>query len=95
MTCAGGIISRLSQQQATFATSTTEAEIITATEAAKEVIWLQRLSESLNVTLKHVPVLQVNNSTTVKLAQNPKFHRHAKHTDHNNLFIDRKFATRL
>jgi hypothetical protein len=87
---AGGIISWLSQRQATVATSTTEAEIIAATEAVKEVIWLQRLFESLNVTLKHIPVLQVDNSAAVKLAQNPEFHRRTKHIDLKNLFIREK-----
>jgi hypothetical protein len=87
---AGGIISWLSQRQATVATSTTEAEIIAATEAVKEVIWLQRLFESLNVTLKHIPVLQVDNSAAVKLAQNPEFHQRTKHIDLKNLFIREK-----
>jgi ribonuclease HI len=43
MMYASGAISRLSQRQATIATSTTEAEIIAATEAVKEMIWLKRL----------------------------------------------------
>ena len=90
MMYAGGIISWLSQRQATVATSTTEAEIIAATEAVKEVIWLQRLFESLQITLKHVPVLQVDNSAAVKLAQNPEFHRRTKHIDLKNLFIREK-----
>ena len=87
---AGGAISWLSQRQATVATSTTEAEIIAATEAVKEIIWLQRLFDSLQITLKCVPVLQVDNSAAVKLAQNPEFHRRTKHIDLKNFFIREK-----
>jgi len=87
---AEGIITWLSQRQAKFATSTTEAEIIAATEAAEEVIWLQRLYKSLNITLIDVPVLQNDNSAAVKLAQNPEFHRRTKHIDLKNLFIREK-----
>jgi len=84
---AEGIITWLSQRQATVATSTTEAEIIAATEAVKEVIWLKILYKSLNITLIDVPVLQVDNSAAVKLAQNPELHRRTKHIDLKYLFI--------
>lgn len=86
----GGIISWLSQRQATVATSTTEAEIIASTEAVKEIIWLKRLFESLHIKLTEVPVLQVDNSAAVKLAQNPEFHRRTKHIDIKNLFVREK-----
>jgi hypothetical protein len=89
MTHAGGIISWLSQRQPTVATSTTEAEIIAASEAVKEIIWLMRLFRSLNVVLS-VPVSQVDNCAAVRLAQNPEFHRRTKHIDLKNLFIREK-----
>ncbi|KAG5880567.1 hypothetical protein JTB14_009936 [Gonioctena quinquepunctata] len=53
-------------------TSTTEAEIVAANEATEEMIWLSRLFEG-NIGLKHVPILQVDNSAAVRLAQNPEF----------------------
>ena len=57
---AGGAISWLSQRQAMVATSTTEAEIVAANEATKEIIWLSRLYNGVT-KLKQVPVLQVDN----------------------------------
>ena len=86
---AGGTISWLSQRQAMVATSTTESEIIAATEAAKEVIWLERLFCDV-LKLKHRPVLQVDNSAAVKLAQNPEFHRRTKHIDVKHFFVREK-----
>ncbi|KAG5900037.1 hypothetical protein JTB14_009115 [Gonioctena quinquepunctata] len=67
MIYAGGAISWLNQWQAMVATSTTEAEIVAANEATEEIIWLNGL--------KHVPIIHVDNSAAVRLAQNPEFHR--------------------
>ena len=71
------------------ATSTTESEIIAATEATKEVIWLKRLFSDV-MKLKHTTVLQVDNSAAVKLAQNPGFHRCTKHIDVKYFFVREK-----
>ena len=90
---AGGAISWLSQRQVVVATSTTESEIIAATEATKEVIWLKRLFSDV-MKLKHTPVLQVDNSAAVKLAQNPEFHRRTKHIDVKYFFVREKVVDR-
>ncbi|KMQ86038.1 integrase core domain protein [Lasius niger] len=74
VTHAGGAISWLSQRQSMVATSTTEAEIVAANEAAKEIIWLSRLFRSIG-KLKHIAILQIDNQAAVKLTQNPEFHR--------------------
>ncbi|KMQ83327.1 integrase core domain protein [Lasius niger] len=74
VTYAGGAISWLSQRQAMVATSTTKAEIVAANAAAKEVIWLSKLFEGI-AKLKQIPVLQVDNSAAVRLAQNLEFYR--------------------
>ena len=83
---AGGVVPWLSQRQPTVATSTTEAEIIAASEAAKEIIWLSRLFKNI-VTLKQVPIIEVDNSAAVRLSQNPEFHRRTKHITIKHFFI--------
>ena len=83
---AGEVISWISQRQPTVATSTTEAEIIAASEAAKEVIWLSRLFKNI-LTLKHEPIIEVDNSAAVRLSQNPEFHRRTKHIAIKHFFI--------
>ena len=40
--------------------------------------------------LRYTPVLQVDNSATVKLAQNPEFHRRTKHIDVKYFFVREK-----
>ncbi|KAG5884014.1 hypothetical protein JTB14_018576 [Gonioctena quinquepunctata] len=70
------------------ATSTTEAEIATINEATKDN---SKLFEGI-IGLKHVPVLQVDNSAAVRLAQIPKFHRRTKHISINYFFIQEKIS---
>lgn len=90
---AGGAISWLSQRQSMVATSTTEAEIVAATEASKEIIWLSRLFVEVK-HLKNVPILQVDNSAAVRLAQNPEFHRRTKHIAIKHFFVREKVIER-
>lgn len=56
-----------------MAISTTEAEIVAVSEAAREIIWLKGLMESITV-MNSVPELYVDNDAAVKLALNPEFH---------------------
>ncbi|KAG5897456.1 hypothetical protein JTB14_002717 [Gonioctena quinquepunctata] len=46
---ADGAISWYSQRQTSVAISTTEAEIVAASEAAREIVWLKRLFEEIIV----------------------------------------------
>ncbi|GFS54007.1 retrovirus-related Pol polyprotein from transposon TNT 1-94 [Trichonephila clavipes] len=85
----GGAISWRSQRQAIVATSTTEAEVIAASEAAKEVIWLCRLIQSI-VNLREIPTLQVDNRAAVKLSHNPEYHRRTKHIEIKHFFVREK-----
>jgi len=70
------------------ATSTTEAEIVAATEATKIMGLTIMIREMLNVN--HVPVLQVDNSAAVRLAQNPEFHRRTKDIAVKHFFVREK-----
>lgn len=47
--------------------SRTEAEIVRANETSEESVWLTKLFRCI-LGMKSVPVLQVDNSTDVKLA---------------------------
>ena len=44
--------------------------------------------------MRHTPVLQVDNSAAVKLAQNPEFHRRTKHVDVKYFFVREKVIDR-
>lgn len=85
---AGGIISWKSHRQASVAISSTEAEVVAASETAREIIWLRRLFESIEHT-NEVPVLYVDNESAIKLARNPpyEYHSRTKHIRIREFFI--------
>lgn len=87
----GGAISWFSQRQTVVATSTTEAEIIAANECAREVILLKRLFLCIT-KLYGIPILQVDNTAAIRLAENPEFHRRTKHISIKHFFIREKVS---
>ena len=88
---ASGIISWQSQRQAMVTTSTTEAEIVAVNEAAKEIMWLKSLFQEIS-RLESIPILQVDNTVTVRLAQNPEFNLRTKHIANKHFFIREKVS---
>ncbi|UYV78722.1 hypothetical protein LAZ67_16002545 [Cordylochernes scorpioides] len=77
---AGGAISWLSQKQISVSLSTTEAELVAASNTAKEVIWLNRLFSEIS-PLNEQPIIKVDNASTIKLIKNPEFHKRTKHIE--------------
>jgi len=85
-TFASGAMSWLSQLQSCVALSTTEAELMAATEGAKEAIWLKKLFKDLR-GFERKPLLLVDNNSAVKLAKNPEFHKRTKHIAVKHFFV--------
>lgn len=77
-----------SKKQNSVAISSTEAELIALTETAKEVIWLKGMLEDIT-KLREVPVIYVDNVSTIKLSENPpfEFHRRTKHIKIKYFFV--------
>lgn len=88
---AGGVISWLSQRQASVAISTTEAELVAASEAARELVWLTRVMKVLT-ELKYTPALHVDNEAAVRLAHNPEFHKRTKHIRIRHFYVREQVA---
>ncbi|KAG5883528.1 hypothetical protein JTB14_019295 [Gonioctena quinquepunctata] len=86
---ADGAISWYSQRQTTVAISTTEAEVVAASEAAREIVWLKRLFEEI-IVLRAVPTLMVDNEAAIKLAENPEYHRRTKHIHIRHFFVQKE-----
>ena len=86
----GTAVSWFSQRQKSVSLSTTEAELIAASEATKEVIWLKRLFGEIS-GMKTVPMLHVDNMSAIKLVKNPAFHKRSKHIEVRHFFIREKF----
>lgn len=83
----GSPISWESRKQRTVALSSTEAEYMALTEAAKEAVYLRRLLSELGFDkLGHVSLFCDNNGAQ-KLAKNAIFHNRTKHIDIRYHFI--------
>ena len=63
---AGGAVSWLSQRQTSVAISSTEAEVVAASEAAREIVWLNRLYKEL-IYITATPCLHVDNEAAIRL----------------------------
>lgn len=85
----GGAVSCMSQRQTSAVTSTTEAEIVAAIEAPKEVLWLKRLFKEIT-GMDSILLIFIDNATAAKLTRNPKFHRRTKHIALRHFFIRRR-----
>jgi hypothetical protein len=78
---AGGAVSWSSRLMPILALSTTEAEYISAVEAAKEMIWMRQLLSEFGYTLKQPSPLQIDNQSAISVAKNPEHHGRMKHLD--------------
>jgi len=82
-----GVISWGSKKQSTVALSTTEAEYMALTEAAKEAIWLRRILSELGFTRQEPTVVYEDNQPAIALTNNPVHHGRTKHIDIKHHFV--------
>ena len=83
---AGAAITWQSKRQQCVTLSTTEAEYVSATLAAKEMIWLKKLFLECNINIG-ICTLFVYNLSALNLIKNPQFHQRSKHIDVKYHFI--------
>jgi hypothetical protein len=77
----GGAVSWKSSKQETVADSTTEAEYIAASEAAKEGVWIKKFISELGVvpSISSPVDLYCDNSGAIAQAKEPRSHQKSKH----------------
>ena len=85
-TVGGTTISWVSKIQSVVALSTTEAEYVAATEASKEMIWLQRFMGELGKE-HDKGTLYSDSQSAIHLAKNSTFHSRTKHIQLKYHFI--------
>ena len=76
-----GVVSWKSSKQQTVADSTTEAEYIAVSEAAKEAVWMKKFISELGIVSEiESPVpLYCDNTGAVAQAKEPRAHHKSKH----------------
>ncbi|KAK8670729.1 hypothetical protein V6N13_037347 [Hibiscus sabdariffa] len=77
----GGAVSWKSSKQDTVADSTTEAEYIAASEAAKEAVWIKKFITELGVvpSISDALELYYDNNGAIAQAKEPRSHQRSKH----------------
>lgn len=86
-TLAGAAISWKAKKQRTVALSSTEAEYMSLTEAAKESIYLRRFMNEIGFQSKGPTVIHNDNQAAEKLARNHVYHSRSKHIDIRHHFV--------
>ena len=77
-TVGGETLSWVSKLQSVVALSTTEVEYVAATEASKEMIWLQRFLDELGKK-QELGMLYSDSQSAIHFAENSAFHSKTKH----------------
>jgi hypothetical protein len=77
-TIGGTTVSWISKLKKVISLSTTEAKYVAATEASKEMIWLQRFMEELGKKQENSR-LYCDSQSAIFLAKNLAFHSKTKH----------------
>ena len=75
----GGAITWRSKKQKTIALSSTEAEYVAISEAAREACWLRSLYDELGYTQEDPTLIRGDNDGSIAIAKNPQFHKRTKH----------------
>lgn len=86
-----GIISWTSERQKSVSISTMEAEYIAASEATRELVWLNRLFGEILAKNVNESILFMDNQSAIRLIKNPEFHKRSKHIDVRYHFIREKY----
>ena len=82
-----GSFHSVSKKQSITALSSTEAEFVATTEAAKEIIWARLLLYDLGFPQIEPTVLYEDNQSTIKLIGDESYHAKTKHIDVRFHFI--------
>jgi len=88
------IVSWASILEPTVALSTAESELMAATLATKQAVFLRDLLAFLHKTQLEPTILLEDNDACLKLSRNPEFHKRTKHIDIRWFFVREKFLTK-
>lgn len=78
---AGSAFSWQSKKQDVVALSSTEAEYIALSTAAKEAVYLRRLLKEVGCNRKDPILLKGDNMSAIQISKNPVFHKRTKHIE--------------
>lgn len=81
------LISWRSNKQDTVSCSSAEAEYGALSSASKEMVWLIKLMNNLQVLRDHTPTLFSDSTAAIYIVINPVFHERTKHIENDCHFV--------
>ena len=81
MSLGSGAVSWRSHKQSVPADSKTTTKYVVVTEATKEIVWLRKFQEGLQVKQVHSTPLMIDNTSAIKLSKYPNFDDRMKHNN--------------
>ena len=84
---AGGAITWGSKKQNIVSLSTTEAEYVCLSDAAREATWLRNLYQEVGFLQKEPTLVYGDNLSALAIAENPRYHKRTKHFDIKHHYI--------
>ena len=91
--CHGGATSWFSRKQECTSISTTEAEFVAGSEAAKEATWIRALLKEIGQRGSEPITLCCDNQGAIRVANNPELHKKMKHIDIRFRYIQQALNT--
>ena len=87
------VVSWSSKKQPIVSLSSTEAEYKALCTATCEAIWLRRILEDVGEKQKVPTIIQCDNQSSIKLANNPVYHARSKHIETHYHFVREKIQS--
>ena len=91
----GGPIVWGSRKQKMVVLSTTEAEYVALSEAAREAVWLRNLYKELGCAQTKPALIRGDNQGSMDIAENPQFHKRTKHFNVKLHYIREKINEKI
>jgi hypothetical protein len=87
------LISWASMMEPVVALSSAESELMAATLAAKQCVYIRDILEFLGYKQNKPTIIFEDNSACIRLSKNPEFHKRTKHIDIRYFFIREKYIS--
>ena len=89
------IVSWHTHKQPTVALSSAEAELMSACDVVKEIMWMKPMLEEMNYEVVTPIIINIDNQSAMKIAENDVEHARTKHIDIKYNFIKDQIKNKI
>lgn len=91
----GNLVSWYTHKQPTVALSSAESELMGSTDIVKEIKWIKQILEEMNYIVKTPIIINIDNQSAMKIAENDVDHARTKHIDIKYHFIKNEIDDKI